>query len=92
MVYCTMRLEHLKEVLIIEESVYDNPWTEKQFRNIISNIHAKCFVAIVKNEVAGYMILFYSKTEWSIENLTVAPDYRRNALIVEILQLDCYCY
>lgn len=87
MQYQKMHSRHLKAVVQIEESVYDDPWTLKQLKTMLPNEEARCFVAVKDKTVAGYIIICNSKEGWAIENLTVAEEFRRQMIGTELLSL-----
>lgn len=92
-----MSLRHIKAVVEIEDLVYDEPWSARQFRRSIKNDNNLCYVAIdtipdprTGGEIevlCGYMVLFESSNNWVIENLTVHPDNRRQGIATSFLGL-----
>lgn len=80
-----MNIKHLNSVVEIENTVYRQPWTHKQFENSISHHRSKTYVAVDNDTVCGYLILFRHDDNWYIENLTIAEEHRRKNIGTKLI-------
>lgn len=87
MQYQKMHTRHLKAVIDIEESIYTDPWTKKQLRNMLPNENARMFTVVENHEVIAYMIMHKDNNDWLIENLTVAKEHQRRGIGTQLLSL-----
>jgi len=73
-----MTLEHIDDVLKIEESCFSIQWTRKDFlRELTENKMAIYKVAVSDEKVVGYAGLWHVVNEGQITNVAVFPEYRR---------------
>ena len=80
-----MNIDHLPQVLHIEQSAYSHPWTRGHFvDSIASGYHMP--VWHVGEEVACYLVAMRGVDEVHLLNLTVAPAYQRQGLARMMLQ------
>lgn len=85
----SMRVEDVLEVIDIEASSYDFPWSEKIFLDCIEAGYL-CNVAHVGEILAAYGIMSFGAGEAHLLNLCVDAGYRRqgfgNLLIINLLE------
>ena len=86
-----MGLEHLDEVLKIEELSFPSPWSRSSFIYDITQNQFACYiVAVAEEKVAGYGGMWLILDEAHITNVAVHTDYRMNgiggALMVELIR------
>lgn len=86
-----MRLEHLDEVLKIEELSFPSPWSRSSFVYEITQNQFACYiVAVAEEKVAGYGGMWLILDEAHITNVAVHTDYRMNriggALMLELIR------
>jgi len=86
-----MCLEHLDEVLKIEELSFPSPWSRSSFIYEITQNQFACYiVAVAEEKVAGYGGMWLILDEAHITNVAVHTDYRMNgiggALMVELIR------
>ena len=92
LVFEKMRLEHLNQVLEIEEASYAAPWTYQAFAyELLKNDLAVYIVALLGEKVVGYCGMWLIMDEAHITNVAVHPDYRRlkigKALMLQMMNL-----
>jgi ribosomal-protein-alanine N-acetyltransferase len=76
-----MNRRDLPEVLSIEESSFEFPWSESDFVRLLSQRNGVGWVVEVcpgkqRERVVGYMVYQLAKTRIDLLNLAVAPDHR----------------
>jgi ribosomal-protein-alanine N-acetyltransferase len=90
-----MRIEHVEQVVNIEQEVYISPWSKNAFvQEILDNRLASYFVALLAGTVYGYAGLWVILDEAHITNLAVRPDCRRRGIgsaLLETLLMEADC-
>ncbi len=69
-------LHRLGEVLRIEQSAYDFPWSQANFRDALSSGY-QAQMLMAGDTVLGYFVAMKGVDEVHLLNITVAPDYQR---------------
>jgi ribosomal-protein-alanine N-acetyltransferase len=87
-----MSLEHLNQVLEIEEASFPAPWSYYAFAyEILQNNLAHYIVAVSGQEVVGYSGMWLVLDEAHITNVAVHPDHRQKSigksLMLEMIRL-----
>lgn len=84
-----MQPSDITEIMEIERKSFTTPWSELAFLNVMYNLHSIAKVAVLKNNVSGYICVKQISDEGHIMNLAVRHDLRRhgisNALVKEVL-------
>ncbi|MEW6162266.1 MAG: ribosomal protein S18-alanine N-acetyltransferase [Nitrospirota bacterium] len=84
-----MHASDIPEVLRIERMSFTTPWSEAAFFNEIHDPYSITKVAVLEDEVIGYICVNHMINEGHILNLAVHPDLRRRgiatALVEEVL-------
>ncbi|MCP3687398.1 MAG: ribosomal protein S18-alanine N-acetyltransferase [Gammaproteobacteria bacterium] len=62
-------------VMLVENQVYEHPWTEKIFKDCI-RVGYECWLATIDYEIAGYAVLSIAAGESHILNLSVAKPHQ----------------
>ena len=90
-------LYHLEEIIAIENSAFNQPWTKNQIKNdILSDTDSENWVYIMDELVAGYIFGWIIHDEFHLNNIAVHPGYiRRNIgatlirhIIVRVISRD----
>lgn len=72
-----MRAEHVPEVVAIENSVFDNPWTEGMFRQEVNDHYlSRSWVATHDGSVVGYLVSWFLRDEVHLLNIALHPGQR----------------
>lgn len=74
----------LKQVIMIEEAVYEFPWSAGIFRDCLGAGYC-CWLMELDNCVSGYGIMSVLADEAHILNLCIKPDLQNNGLGKEML-------
>jgi ribosomal-protein-alanine N-acetyltransferase len=80
---CRVRLmeaDDLNRVCRIEGASFSNPWPRKSFLGDLRSSYARCTVALLGQEVAGYAIGWFVLDEMHVLNLAVDPEHRRRGI------------
>ena len=84
-----MQPSDITEIMEIERKSFTTPWSELAFLNEMYDPHSIAKVAVLKNNISGYICVKQISDEGHIRNLAVRPDLRRhgiaNAFIKEVL-------
>ena len=74
------KLYHLEEIIDIENSAFNKPWTRNQIKNDIqSDTDSENWVYIMDELVAGYIFGWIIHDEFHLNNIAVHPEFlRRN--------------
>ncbi|AQS60158.1 ribosomal protein S18-alanine N-acetyltransferase [Desulforamulus ferrireducens] len=76
-----MKLEHIPEVLAIEQVSFPTPWSQQAFTyEITQNNFAHYVVALEGEKVIGYAGMWLVLDEAHITNVAVHPNYRGKKL------------
>ncbi len=73
-------LQHLEEIVSIENSAFIKPWKKNQIKDAIqSDLDSEHWVYIMDELVAGYIFGWIIHDEFHLNNIAVHPEYlRRN--------------
>ena len=81
------QLHHLDEIVRIENSIFNKPWTRNQIRNDIqSNEDSENWVYIMDEMVIGYIFGWIIHDEFHLNNIAVHPEYLRRSIGKALLQ------
>lgn len=84
-----MQPSDITEIMEIERKSFSTPWSELAFFNEMYDPHSIAKVAVLKNNISGYICVKQISDEGHILNLAVHPDFRRHgnatALVEEVL-------
>lgn len=76
-----MTVEHIDDVLAVEEATFSIPWTRKDFeREMTENNLAIYYVAVADGKIVGYAGMWHVITEGHITNVAVLEDYRKQGI------------
>ncbi len=80
-------LQHLEEIIKIEEQSFTDPWSLDMFDDLISSsFYVNQFMFFNEsNEVIAYLFMTIIEYEAEIYNVAVSPDYRNEGLGSKIL-------
>jgi ribosomal-protein-alanine N-acetyltransferase len=80
-----MSPEHLPAVLAIEYVSQDNPWTHRDFLDVMrTGWNAQCL--ITANELVGYFVAMPGVDEVHLLNISVAPAFRGRGCALVMLE------
>ena len=84
-----MAAEHLNEVAALELACFSRPWSRQMLAEELENQCAAFLVAedSVSGRVLGYAGLMVVADEGYITNVAVFPEYRRQGIAAQILQV-----
>lgn len=74
-----MQVDDIDDVMAIELSVYDYPWTKRIMTDCL-RVGYHCFVGEMDGTLAGYCIMSSGAGEAHILNLCVANEFQRRGL------------
>jgi ribosomal-protein-alanine N-acetyltransferase len=81
-----MRTRDLRDVLVIEEAVFPQPWTHRLFVEELSQRTSRAYrAAWVDQTVVGFAGLMFIDDEAHVNNVAVHPDWQGRALGTAIL-------
>ena len=79
-------LHHLEEIVTIENSAFNKPWTRNQFKNDIqSDMDSENWVHIMDEQVAGYIFGWIICDEFHLNNIAVHPEFLRRSIGKELI-------
>ena len=82
-----VELYHLEEIIAIENSVFNKPWTKNQIKNdILSGTDSENCVYIMDVLVAGYIFRWIIHDEFHLNNIAVHPEYLRRSIGTALLR------
>ena len=80
-------LHHLEEIVTIENSSFNKPWTRNQIKNDIqSGMDSENWVYIMDERVAGYIFGWIIHDEFHLNNIAVHPEYLRRNIGRELIR------
>ena len=81
------KLEHLEEIVAIENSSFKKPWSKTQIESDIqSEMNSKHWVYLIDGLVVGYIIGWIILNEFHLNNFAVHPDYLRRGIGKQLIQ------
>ena len=79
-------LHHLEEIVGIENSAFNTPWTRNQIKNDIqSNTDSENWVHMMDEMVIGYIFGWIIHDEFHLNNIAVHPEYLRRSIGTELI-------
>ena len=72
--------EHIAPLAALEATCFSDPWSENALREELENPCARFLVALVENEVAGYLGCHHVAGEGFVTNIAVFPAHRRQGV------------
>ena len=82
-----VKLYHLEEIIAIENSTFNKPWTKNQFKkDILSDTDSENWVYIMDELVAGYIFGWIIYDEFHLNNIAVHPEYLRRSIGKELIR------
>ena len=74
-------LSQLDEIVSIENSSFEKPWTRNQIKgDIQANISSENWVYTLDGKVVGYIFGWISKNKFHLYNIAVHPDHLRKKI------------
>ena len=81
------QLNHLDDIVSIEKSAFNKPWTKNQFMNDIqSELDSENWVYVIDELVAGYIFGWIIQGEFHLNNIAVQPKYLRRSIGKNLIQ------
>ena len=81
------QLNHLDDIVSIEKSAFNKPWTKNQFMNDIqSELDSENWVYVINELVAGYIFGWIIQGEFHLNNIAVHPEYLRISIGKNLIQ------
>ena len=75
------QLHHLEEIITIENSTFNKPWTRNQIKDEIqSDMDSENWVYIMDHLVTGYIFGWIIHDEFHLNNIAVHPKYIRRSI------------
>ena len=82
-----MELRDLPQVVMIEESLFSDPWTENAFRDTLDQKEAEFVVAVSEQEeIIGYCGAYRALDEAEIVNVAIKKDHQNHGYGAEMVQ------
>ena len=82
----TMAEEHISALAQLERECFSDPWSEKALSEELSNPNAVFRVALIDEEVAGYVGMLHVLDEGDICNVAVFDKFRRRGVATALIQ------
>ena len=81
------QLSHLDEIVAIENSSFEKPWSRKQIKDDIqANINSENWVFTLDRKVGGYIFGWIAQSEFHLHNIAVHPDHLRKNIGKKLIQ------
>ena len=82
-----VELYHLEEIIAIENSAFNKPWTKNQIKDdILSGTDSENWVYIMDEQIAGYIFGWIIHDEFHLNNIAVHPEYLRRSIGKELIR------
>lgn len=82
-----MEHEHLETLAELEKICFSQPWSYKSLEEELSNKTAHFFVALVDEEIAGYIGVYVVCESCFVTNVAVFPKYRRQGVATALIKM-----
>jgi ribosomal-protein-alanine N-acetyltransferase len=73
------------QVLAIEESCFEFPWTEQEFRQCLQQPNCLGMVAEHEGQVVGFVVYETPKNRIFITNIAVSPEFQRHSIARQMI-------
>ena len=74
-------LNQLDKIVLIENSLFENPWTRNQIQgDIQANIRSKNWVYTLDGKVVGYIFGWIFQNKFHLHNIAVHPNHLGNKM------------
>ena len=81
------QLSHLDEIVAIENSSFEKPWSRNQIKDDIqTNINSENWVFTLDRKVVGYIFGWIAQNEFHLHNIAVHPDHLRKKIGKKLIQ------
>lgn len=81
-----MTKAHINEVLEIEKSCFEIPWSKKSFEDELNKKYMAIYLVALENEkVVGYGGMWHIINEGHITNIAIHKDYRKKGIGTKIV-------
>ena len=95
-----MRPEDIPVIAVIEQVVYTDAWTRRDFKKQLREINRVGFVAERYGSIVGYLIYAWEKDCLEILNLVVTPPHQRKGVgsglllraVASMIRCSCLLY
>lgn len=86
-----MKAEHLDDIARLEKICFSRPWSRQMLSEELENQCAAFLVAVEPDteKVVGYAGLLVVADEGYITNVAVFPEYRRQGVASQLIQVFC---
>src|SRR2546423_8298339 len=81
----TLKEAHVERIIEIEKESNSAPWSDRSFKNEVTNSQSVFLVAFAGSKIVGFGGLWLCVDEAHITTVAVANDYRRNGIGREIM-------
>ncbi len=81
-----MEIGDTKKLAELDKLCFAMSWSEQAFCDEVENKLASYFVAVVDNEIVGYIGYWRVVDEGHITNIAVSPNYRRRKIASTLLE------
>jgi ribosomal-protein-alanine N-acetyltransferase len=81
-----MMEDKLDEVLFIEQNSFAQPWSKKSFLAELQEHVSHCFVGLIREKIAAYIIFRVILDEAHLMTIATHPEYRSKGLGAAILE------
>ena len=85
MTICEMTQEHVPQIAALEQVCFSDPWPEAGIQSELDNPLSLWLVALVGEEVVGYVGSQTVLGEADMMNVAVSPEHRRKGIAKELL-------
>jgi len=75
------QIEHIPAVAALERAIFSDPWPE----DMLLRMRDRITVAAEGGTVAGYLVFSSVLDEGSVDNIAVAPAFRRQGIAAQLL-------
>ena len=82
----TMAEEHISALAQLEKECFADPWSENALAEELTNPNAVFRVALIDEEVAGYVGMLHVLDEGDICNVAVFDKFRRRGVATALIQ------
>jgi [ribosomal protein S18]-alanine N-acetyltransferase len=81
-----LRMDDIDEIVVIEKSVYDFPWTAGNFRDSVKAEYSCWTYRNPSDELVGYGVLMFGVDEAHLLNLSIGKEFQRRGHGAHLLE------
>lgn len=82
----SLKIDHIPQIVGIENQSFQEPWSKDGFRDILSNPSFRNLGIFSDRVLAGYIFFYLVMDELHVMNVAIDPSYRQKGLGAKLME------